>query len=148
MERTNHVCSVWLGSTCHRCTAVHAETLSKPNQSFDFTDHCQRPRVIAVLSPQETTLLYAVLLSSGRGIVFRLIGCEGVHIYTYINIMTSDPLVWLIPVVPCVTKVAGGLTHTHHHHRIDYKSYHPTYILQWREITLNLKKKKLYIISL
>jgi len=49
-----------------------------------------------------TTLLHTVLLSSGQGIVFRLIGCDEGPAFAYMYIMTSDPLAWLIPVVPYV----------------------------------------------
>lgn len=59
-------------------------TLSEPNRSLDFyvtraivnyPTAASAAAVPAAAGPQKTTLLHTVLLSSSRGIVFRLIGC-------------------------------------------------------------------------
>lgn len=50
---------------------------SKPNQSFDFTDHCQRPRRPRLSLQQETTLLPRFIVIGTRNCfpTHRLRGC-------------------------------------------------------------------------
>jgi len=107
----------------------------KPNQSFffDFTDHCQRlPRARpSRRRGRETTLLYRPhrihihvcrfivigtdgeeLFSDSSAARVHDVSTRGVYIYTYvytrINIMTSRPLAWLIPVVRGVIRSREG----------------------------------------